>query len=192
MKSEEPIVKTKRILCSLLAILPWMPRIASAGLLPPVPPVKYPFDASRAGSALDEEFRVVEYRAYYFDLRFEFVGEDDLDRVAKLVGRGATYSDGRYATPGVIVPVQLKIVRIGVKSDTGVLFDKTVESQGIYSVGYTGQKLNGDFRRRVATVQLKPGLYRFQAMTLKDVPEFIGTPSHFAISFNPKIVYPQE
>lgn len=186
MKSEESaIMKPRRILCSLLGLLPWIPQIVKAEQIP-TPFMSFPFDVSRVGSSLDKEFRIIEYRGYNFELRFEFAGNDDLYRVAKLVGTGATYPDGRYETPGVVVPVHLKIFRIDDSENLELLFDQIVDSQGMYGSGSAGKKFHGDFRRKVALIRLKPGRYRFQAITLKDIPEFAGTPSHFAIGSHPK------
>jgi hypothetical protein len=176
-----------RFICFVSAVLCWSAQ-TEAGASPKVPPQKFPFDASRAGLVLDEEFQVLEHRNYYFDLSFDYSGSDDLYRVAKLAGTGAKLRDGSYDTPGVTIPVHLKITATGDGSHSEILFDKTIDSQGIAAHGFGAKKFHGYFERRVATVELRPGRYRFQATTVRDVTEFSGTPIHFAITFHSKVL----
>jgi hypothetical protein len=46
----------------------------------PTPVVKWPFDVSKRDSKVNQEFRIRDYRSYYFALRFDYVtkGPDDL------------------------------------------------------------------------------------------------------------------
>lgn len=172
-------MRVARIVCVFLALLCLSAQGASR-----IPPLKIPFDASRAGLVLDEEFQVAQHRNYYFDLSFGYSGSEDLYRVAKLAGTGARHPDGSYESPGVIIPIHLKITAENDGSHSKILFDKTVDSQGIYAHGFGWKKFHGDYNRRVATVELRPGRYRLQATTVRDVTEFSGTPIHFGITFH--------
>ena len=56
---------------------------------PVVSPNEFKFDANRKDSFLEAEFKVTEYRNYFFILQFEYQDVDDAKRVRDLVGDGA-------------------------------------------------------------------------------------------------------
>ena len=152
----------------------WIPK-ATFAESPPVPRVKFPFDVSKRDSTVNQEIRIREYRSYYVAIQFDYFGVSDQKRVMALVGDGGVRPDGGYANPGVIVPVHIKIIRLETGKDSETVYDDIIETQGIYSIG------SGDFTRDIIIIDLKPGIYRVEANTIKDSPEFKGTPSHLLI-----------
>jgi hypothetical protein len=186
MKTAETIIKPRRRIAALLTLLPWLPRSAFAGL-PPVPPCSFSFDVTKRGNSVDEEFRVLEYRNYYFALKFEYSGQEDLWRVLKLVGDGSTYPDGRYAEPGVAVSVKLRVYRNSSDASPELIFEKSVKSEGAYVHGFSNKKFHGNYRRMIVPVGLRPGLYRVHVTTIEDAPEFEGTSTYLNIEFHPNV-----
>lgn len=187
MSKQDRCVWLRRIMASLLVLLPGIPQSALADALT-IPPVRsFPFDVSRGDSTLDVEIQIREYRNYYFALQFDYAGRDDEYRVEKLVGGGSTYTDGKYEKPGIVAPIRLEIVRIDGDSSEGskVIYKDTVESQGHYVHGFTEIKFNGHYRRMLISIALKPGLYRVHVNTIRDSPEFVGTPTHLKIEWHP-------
>jgi uncharacterized protein DUF5625 len=168
-------MKVMLIMGTLLTLLPWTV-LAEVSHIPP--PFSFPFDVSRRDSTVDKEFRVLEHRNYYFALRFDYADKDDLWRVLKLVGKS-------NAT-GIIVPVRLKLFRVEAGSNSEQIYDGTVETQSHYVHGF-GKNDDGNYKRMIASIDLKPGLYRVHLNTIKDSPEFVGTPSHVIIEYHPNV-----
>jgi hypothetical protein len=189
MSNAESIMKPRRRIAALLALLPWLHRTAVAGL-PPVPPCSFPFDVSKRGNSLEEEFRVLAYRNFAFVLQFDYSSGSDLWRVLKLVGDGATYPDGRYAKPGISVSIRLKIYRTSSEKNPEPIFERTVRTEGAYGHGF-GRGEDGNYRRMITSVGLQPGLYRVQVTSTEDAPEFVGTPSHLNIEYHSKALPPR-
>lgn len=174
MNKNEIIMKSKRLFAAFLMLFPWIPKASFAESLP-VPRVKFPFDVSKRDSTVNHEIKIREYRSYYFAIQFDYFGAADMNRVRSLVGNGGVRPDGGYANPGIIVPIHIKLIRLESGKDTEAVYDGTVETQGTYAFG------SGNFTRDIIIVDLKPGIYRVEASTIKDSPEFTGTPSHLLI-----------
>ena len=146
------------------------------------PPVTSPFDVSQQDSKVIQEFRVVEYRSYCLQLQFDWKNKDDHDRIRLLVGDGGLISkrgvppvDWDYAEPGIIIPVHIKIIRLNIGKTPETIYESTVDTKAMEAAGA------GHFVRKVITIDLKPGMYRVEANTIKDSPEFKGTMSHLLI-----------
>jgi len=169
-------MKFRKIIAALLMIIPWM--TACAGLQttsPPTPVVKWPFDVSKRDSKVNQDFRIREYRSYYFALRFDYVGFDGEDRVFKLVGHGSE---------GIAIPIHIKIIKL----DAGNLPSELKYENTITTNGYFAHA-SGYYLRRIIAIDLKPGIYRVEANTIEDRPAFSGTPSHLQIEGHSKIKF---
>lgn len=92
-----------------------------------------------------------------------------------LVGDGGRTPDWRYVHPGVIVPIHVQIIRLETGKDPETVYDRTVETKGVYAYR------SGALLREIMIIDLKPGIYRVEANTNKDSPEFTGTPSYLLI-----------
>jgi len=158
----------------------------AASQTPPVPFVEFPVDVSAPSASIDEMFRIRERRPYHFDLRVEYVNQEDMPRVRALIGDGARFADGRYAVPGTTVSIHLVIEEIVSTSSNQVLYDKVIDTQGMYVHGF--KKPGGYYQRAIASVMLTPGLYRVRASTVKPVPEFAGTTTRICIDYDPRFV----
>lgn len=177
-------MKRRRFLLRVVTLpLLWIPGVVSAEA-DPVPYVEFPFDVSQGASSLNEKFRTKEDRVYSFDLRFEYVNPAEQDRLDTLVGDGSRYPDGRYGKPGIIIPIHLKIISVTTIPNSDPVFEKTVETRGIWSHGIGWKVDAGDYRRRVAEVRLPPGSYRVQVSTLQDISSFVGVRTHFGIGYD--------
>jgi hypothetical protein len=155
--------------------------------VPPSPvPAHFAFAVDKANNKLEKDISIEAEREYYFALQFSYSGERDLYRILNLVGTGAMYSDGRYAKPGVIVPLRVVITPLKEGSTGAPVVDKTVDVQGSYRHGFTAVKFSGNYNRMIVPVVLKPGTYRVQLQTIKELPEFSGIPSYLNIGFHPK------
>jgi hypothetical protein len=169
----------RQIVATVLTLLPGVPQSAMAGP-PEIPPVhSFPFDASRGDSTLSIEVQIREYRNYQFALQFDYAGESDLLRVLKLVGQSNE--------AGVILPVHLKVLRNQPGANPETIYEESVETKSQYAHGFSEIKFHGNYRRMIAVVALKPGLYRVHVNTMRESPEFAGTPSHFKIEWHPNI-----
>jgi hypothetical protein len=181
-------VTLQRISILIFASFLWMP-IQVGAQAPPVPPVAFAFDVSRAGSSIDTDFKADRRRLYHFDLQFEYVDQQDLWRVRKLVGDGPA-RDGRYPTPGIIVPVHLEVYEVIEGVRPRIIFDHTIETQGHYRhrIGTT----IGHYDRTITNVVLNPGRYKVRATTIKDVPKFLDATTRFSISYDPRFIPSKE
>jgi hypothetical protein len=150
---------------------------------PPKPPVDFPFDVSRRDSTVNKEISIREYRSYYFALQFDCLDRADYDRVMALVGDGGRYPDGRYGHPDVIVPIHIKLIRLETGKNPETVYDGTVETQAIYA------GISGALLREIIVIDLKPGIYRVEASTIKDSPAFTGTSSHLFIQYHPNLKF---
>ena len=160
-----------------MMLILWM--IACAAIpstSPPTPVVKFPFDVSKRDSKVNQEFRIVEYRSYYFAIRFDYFGPADEKRVFALVGNGSR----RY--PGVTIPIHVKIHKL----DTGnlppeLIYENTISTKDRYAHGFERKQTDGNYLRQIIVIDLKTGIYRVEANTIEDRPEFSGTPSYLQI-----------
>lgn len=182
MSRHEIIAKIRRLVMVFLMLFPCIPKAVLAKS-PPVPPVTFPFDVSRQGSTVDQEFRIKEYRSWYFALQFDHFGGADSYRVLALVGRGGRGSDGSYAEPGVIVPIHMKITKLEAGKDPETVYEGTSRTAALYA------GVRGALLRDIIIIDLKPGIYRVEARTVQDSPEFSGTPSHLKIEYEPNLKF---
>ncbi len=162
---------------------------ACAGLQtasPPKPVVKWLFDVSKRGSSVNQEFRIVEFRSYYFALRFDYIGPQDALRVRKLVG------DGSEKYPGIDIPIRIKIYRANTENKASeLIYENTIMTKHKYVSGgdWPWHKGHGNHNRKIITIDLKPGIYRVEADTIEDRPEFTGTPSYLQIEWRSNVKY---
>lgn len=179
MNKQRMSVWRRRILTSLLVLLPGLPQSAFADAFT-IPPVRsFPFDVSRGDSTLDVEIQIREYRNYHITLKFDYAGDEDLSRVLKLVGRSNE--------TGVIIPIHLKVLRIDQGVSPKSIYEEDVETRSHSAHGFSEIKSHGNYHRMIAVIPLKPGLYRMHVNTTKESPEFVGTPSHFTIEWDARM-----
>lgn len=174
--SPHRLPKVKLLLLAVLILLPWFSACAKEAQ-PPKPPLTLPFAVQKAGSKVETDLRIVEYRPYYFSLRFNFKEGDRADRarVNKLVGDD--YQD-KYGDPGVPTPLKLKISVIEPAGER-VIVDKEVSGLRLRSWGAD------NFDKHIDMIKLKPGIYRVSIESLQDAPELIGTPIALRIYYDP-------
>jgi hypothetical protein len=179
-------MKLKRLIVAFLMFFPLVTTcLASSPTSPPTPVVKWPFDVSKRDSTVNQEFRIREYRSYYFALRFNYFGQADEHRVfEQLVG------DGPSHYPGINIPIHVKIFKL----DTGslpseLIYENTITTKYCYRHGYEWKQTDGNYIREIIAVDLKPGIYRVEANTIEDRPEFSGTPSYLQIEPHPNIKF---
>ena len=129
----------------------------------------------KAGSKVETDLRIVEYRAYYFSLRFNFKGDDETEyaRVKELVGDNKEYGGDH----GVPTPLKLKISVIEPAGER-VIVDKVVSDLRLWSWGAD------HFFKHIDYIKLKPGIYRVSVESLQDAPELIGTPTALRIYYD--------
>jgi hypothetical protein len=183
MNKNKIIMRLERLILAFLILFPWVTACAAfSSSSPPTPVVKWPFDVSKRDSKVNQEFRIREYRNYIFALRFDYFGYADEDRVfEQLVG------DGQSHYPGINIPIHIKIFKL----DTGGLppelkYEDTILTKHHYAQAYDRIQTDGNFLRYIAVVALKPGIYRVEANTIEERPEFSGTPSYLKIGWHPK------
>ena len=180
-------MKLKRLILAFLILFPWVTACSasSSTLSPPTPAVKWPFDVSKRDSKINQEFRIREYRSYYFALRFDYVTKGTHDRIAADADRvRALVGNGSREDTGIKIPVHLKICKL----DTGspqpeLIYENTILTHGKYASGF------GEHLREIIEIDLKPGIYRVEANTIEDKPEFFGTPSYMQIEPHPGIKF---
>ena len=147
---------------------------ACAGLQttsPPTPVVKWPFDVSKKDSSVNQEFRIDEYRSYYIALRFDYTDRADNHRVFALVG------DGSAEDPGIAIPIHIKIYTLNAENKSSrLIYKNTIFTKKHYVHGG-----DGNYRREIIAINLEPGIYRVEANTTENRPEFSGTPSYLQI-----------
>ncbi|MGD0022638.1 MAG: DUF5625 family protein [Smithellaceae bacterium] len=188
MNQNKIIMKLKRLVAVCLMLFPCMTACAAFwSTSPPTPVVKFPFDVSKRDSTVNQEFRIREYRSYYFALWFDYFGEADEYRVFALVGDGS----GSRENPGIDIPIHIKIYKL----DTGnlplpLIYEKTIATKHCYAHGFdSSKKREGNYRREIIAINLKPGMYRVEVNTIEDRPEFSGTPSYLQIEGHPDVKF---
>ena len=186
--NERKVIMISCLIAAFLMLFTWLPK-ASFAESPPVPVVKFPFDVSRQDSTVNQEFRIRDYRSYYFAILFDYFGSADKHRVFALVGEGGRLPYGRYDIPGVIVPVHIKIIGLETRENPETVYDGVVETEGIYANSFERKQTDGHYKREIIVINLKPGIYRVEASTTKDSPEFAGTPSHLLIEYHSKLKF---
>lgn len=181
MNKNEIIMKSKRLIVAFLMLFPWIPK-ASFAELPPVPVVRFPFDVSKQHIIVNQEFRIRNNRSYVFAIRFDYSGPTDERRVFALVG------DGSSKDPGISIPIHIKILKL----DAGnlppeIIYENTITTEHYYAHGFERKQTDGNFNREITTIDLKPGIFRIEASTIKESPEFSGTPSYLKIDYYSKL-----
>lgn len=173
----------KILIAALFLLVPLM--TACAGLQsasPPKPVVKWPFDVSKRDSKISQEFSIDEYRSYYIALRFNYFGREDEYRVFELVGNGSS----KY--PGIDIPIYIKVCMISDENLTQKpIYENTISTEKRYAHGYERNQTDGNYCREIIAINLKPGIYRIEANTIEDKPEFSGIPSYLQIEWHSKI-----
>lgn len=180
-ESRGSIVKRRRSFFMLFGLLLCASAVALAQEYP-VPFVRFPFDVTRGGNSLEGKFKVIEDRTYQFDLRFEFADRAEQDRLTEVVGDRPP--DPRYGISGSIIPIRLKIISETKNVGAQPVFDRTIDTEGHHVRELARQVDAGAFRRTIADVRLSPGLYHFQAETIRDIPGFSGFRTQFVIGYD--------
>jgi hypothetical protein len=78
----------------------------------------------------------------------------------------------RPAHPGTIIPVHLRIEKLGTDHGDPIVIDKTFNTESM-AAGY-----KGGYQRAIGYVKLKPGTYRLTASTLQPTtlpPDVVAT-----------------
>jgi Domain of unknown function (DUF5625) len=155
------------------------------------PSLTFPFDVSREGSVLDEEFRLTEYAIYEFVLQFDYENGEDLRHLRGLIGEGSRYPDGRYGNPGIVVPITLHVTRIDAASNKAPSFDGVVQTQG-YDFQNLSWQTQGSLNRQIASLILEPGLYKLHAETKETFPQLSERTSLLTITIDHRAVPPKK
>ena len=152
---------------------------------PPTPVVKWSLDVSKRDSKINQEFRIIEYRSYYVALRFDYVTKGTHDRIAADADRvRALVGNGSREDTGIKIPVHLRIIKLDTgRSQPELIYDDTIFTHGKYASGF------GEHLREIIEIDLKQGIYRVEANTMEDRPEFTGTPSYLQIEPHPGIKF---
>ncbi|MBN1365804.1 MAG: hypothetical protein JW976_13425 [Syntrophaceae bacterium] len=158
---------------------------ACAGLKTTVSPkytYNFPFDVSKRHSKVSQEFKIEEYRSYYFAIRLDFFSREDKDRVFELIGD--------ETLPGVYIPVYIKIYKLNVENlPPKLIYESSILTGGYYAHDYDCNRdrtVDECYFRKITIINLKPGLYRVEANTIKNCSEFAGRPSYLYIQSHPK------
>lgn len=181
MKSITLTCVTLVLTAAFLMLFPWIPK-ASFAESPPVPVVKFPFDVSKRNSTVNQEFRIRDERSYVFGIRFDYFGPADERRVFALVG------DGSSKDPGIDIPIHIKILKLETRNlPEELIYENTILTQKCYAHGFERNETDGNFDREIITIDLKPGIYRVEAKTIKDSPDFSSTSTYLHIEYYAKL-----
>jgi hypothetical protein len=167
---------TKRLFIAMLAFFPWLTASADDAR-PPKPPFFVPFEAQKSGSVFTTELRVVEHRSYIFALLLgSKIGAtvEDARRLMELAESDARNKDGKAVSNGIPIPLKLKVSLIE-PSGERIIYDKDVhemEKIGATTLG---------FEKLIDSIELRPGHYRIDIQSLKDIPELAESPITFGI-----------
>lgn len=134
-----------------------------------------------SGNKVDNLLRIKKCHVYSFALRFDYKEKDQADRarVRKLVGGHETDKTGAVKEPGIQTPVRLKVSEISEDGNERLIFEK----EGAPILTSWGAD---SFSKRIGKTVLQPGIYRISLDLLTDAPDYIGTPAHLTIGYNPK------
>lgn len=142
---------------------------------------KFPFDVSKRDSKVSQEFKIEEYRSYYFAVRLDFCREDK-NHVLELIGN--------ELLPGTYIPVHIKIYKLNTENlPPKLIYESSILTGGYYAHDYDcdrGRTVDECYFRKITTINLKPGVYRVEANTIKNTSEFAGRPSYLYIQCHPK------
>lgn len=164
----------------------WLPLLALAillvwqGLFPiwstaiTKPPLDVPIALNPKGS-VDEAVRILIPEVYELNLVFERAGHE-FEELNALLGTWG-YRDGKPIPSGVHVPVRWSLVN----SATGAIA-AAGEIDSFGSVAWSTSEVD----RRLATVSVSPGNYKFSAQVLRDVSELAQFKCRLAMQLRPK------
>ena len=147
----------------------------------PKPPVELPFAVQQAGTIMTTELRIVEYRTYFFniDMYFKPNDQEERKRIQKLVGEYGRDQNGNLYNPGIAIPLRLTVSVLDAAGEHP-LFDRNIEYEEVYAWGAD------HFTKNIGQIELRPGRYRATIESLKDIPELVGTPVTFSITYRIK------
>jgi hypothetical protein len=155
----------------------WFSSTSASTSLPTVP-VKFPFDVSKRDSKVSQEFRIGKVRYCCFGIQFNFFGQEDLFRVLALVG------DGSREYPGINIPIHLKIIKLNTGNlPSKLIYENTITTKHSYAGCPQKKKGDGCYSREIKNIYLESGIYRVEASTIEDKPEFSGTQSYLKIEY---------
>ncbi|CAD5201458.1 DUF5625 family protein [Pseudomonas sp. FEN] len=139
-----------------------------------------PIDVSLSGHSAVARFSVEENGNYRFALLFVWSKS-----ITENEARRKLWGGGVYNEKGVPIPIRLRILK-----DDVLFFDEHILTSGINS----GQafEYEGDYKstqvRDIKYLELSPGEYSVEAITLEEIEAFRGTESYVEFSYyNPKI-----
>lgn len=187
----------RRRIVAALGVLVSTPVFVHAKGLTPTPPLTMPFAANKKGEVIDINLRVKEHRDYMFVLRFGIRGRapdkpnvverltrhkegdpEDRRRVERLINESYFDAQGRFRRRNELL-LTLRVVDIGA-DQIRTVFDEKIDRY--LGGGHGGKTLYRD----IATVILKPGLYRVRIESLQDVPALDSVPIEFSVGWYPK------
>ena len=170
----------KKILIAFIALVSYF-LSGCATARPPNPPFSMPFAVHKAGEIISTDLRISIKRYYEFYLCIYYYGTSqeeglDLQRVRKLVGRPGGVGSG------VDIPVMLRITETDESGQT-VIIEEQIYTNGHVAHGFVGFNgaVGGHYDRKIKNVKLRRGNYHVLIKTLKDTPEFTGTPVEVVI-----------
>lgn len=143
----------------------------------PIPTVSFPLDVSRAGTEIDVLVKITDIRFYEFELTFRPASVSDMQSLREITGEGSRWPDGKYAKPGVAIPLRVTVADEG----HAPFYEQTIDTQGVSSWGYM------EIARSAGGARLRPGLYRFKVTTLEDIPELSDVKVDFTITWDARI-----
>ncbi len=168
------IAKLSCLSIGMMALLPWLSACSNT-------PSSLPFAVQKKGNTVVMEYQIREHRFYFFSLQLMFKEGDleDRERVSKLAGGYQMDKNGKLIQPGVPIALRFKIDAI---DDSGI---KTIHEEETVDLRMTSYG-KGFFDKRITSVSLKPGRYRFSVESLMDVRELAGTTVVFQVGIDPK------
>ena len=166
----------KKIITVIMTMIACFTGCATTG---PRPPIRLPFAVHQTGATVSSEVRIVKHGAYRypFFLIFPFKGNEERERIRKLLGSSRHTNDGKYVEPGI--PINLKItISIIEPSGERILSEQEVSAVGIQTTSVSG------FMREIEQhkFRMPPGLYRVTVENLKGIPEFADIKVVFVIA----------
>jgi len=148
----------------------------------PKPPFFVLFEAQKAGSVLTTELRVVEHRRYMFTLELGVnkgtTTEETMEngrRLMDLAGGNARDINGKPLSYGISIPLRLKV---SVIKSSG---ERIIYGKEIYKEEMIGGGSGRGFTKLIDYIELKPGLYKIDIQSMKDIPELAENPITFGI-----------
>lgn len=173
--NHKPIVRSKRLLLTLFALLPWLSGFAHAEKgVPTIPPGRtFKWDIAPKDSRIEVDFIVTEYRVYEFDIGFGNKNDPDAkDQSWRDDDRNWGFIwGGRDAHgDGTVVQVYIKVEKLDASATPNLITEQTIDTASFYAGGYV-------VKRKIIRQKLRPGKYRVTAITTREspLPETLGT-----------------